>query len=215
MKNKFYWRSFVSFSLALSFIITTLSGVVLYLAPPGRIARWISWIMLGFKRGQWEDLHTLFSYLFVLFALLHLLIFNWRPFITYIRSKISGSLNRGREMLVALALCLVIFILTLMKIPPVYSVMDLGKNISSGWAKRKGTPPAPHSEEMTFKGFSRIMLGTEPGEVAARLTESGYTVSDPDKRFSEIAAENNLSPAGLYEQIAKYFTAVIYIPDKK
>jgi hypothetical protein len=185
MKKKFYWRSYVSISLLLSFLVIAVSGVILYLAPPGRVARWISWVMLGFNRGQWEDLHTLFSYLFIIFGLFHLFLFNWKLFFSYLRSRITRKINRKREIIFALATFLAIALFTLAKWPPVYSVMDLGNTISSGWAERRGAPPVPHAEEMTINDIVERVVQVRAGigyrEVAGTwLCGQGWK---PDPRF--------------------------------
>lgn len=215
MKKKFYWRSYVSFSLVLSFLVITISGIVLYLAPPGRVARWTAWVMMGFTRGQWEDLHTLFSYLFIIFGFFHLLMFNWKLFFSYIRSRVSKGLNRKRELILAAATFGIILVFTLAKLPPVYSVMDLGSRISSGWAVRNGYPPVPHAEEMLFYEFSRDIFETTASDVAAKAKELGLTVSDTLKYFDEIASENGISPARMFRDLEGHFKVAIKIEDRR
>lgn len=206
MKKKFYWRSYVSISLLLSFLVIAVSGVILYLAPPGRVARWISWEMLGFNRGQWEDLHTLFSYLFIIFGLFHLFFFNWKLFFSYLRSRITRKINRKREIFFALATFMVITLFTLAKWPPVYSVMDLGNTISSGWADRRGAPPVPHAEEMTLNDISRELFRAEPELVIKKLQELGFVVRDGKQTLDSLAVQNATAPSELFRHLSEYFT---------
>jgi hypothetical protein len=206
MKKRFYWRSYVSISLLLSFLVISVSGVILYLAPPGRIARWIDWMMLGFSRGQWEDLHTLFSYLFIIFGLFHLFLFNWKLFFSYLRSRITRKLNRRREIFYALATFLVVTLFTLAKWPPVYSVMDLGNNISSGWADRRGAPPVPHAEEMTINDIASELLRVDPELVIRKLQELGIVVRDGNQTLDSIAIQNEAAPSELFKSLSEYFT---------
>ncbi|MBE0675343.1 MAG: DUF4405 domain-containing protein [Bacteroidales bacterium] len=215
MKRRFFWRSYVSFSLFLSFLAITISGIILYVAPPGRIARWTDWQMLGFNRGQWEDLHTLFSYLFIILGLFHLLMFNWKLFFSYIRSRITSRLNRRREMVFALITFTVIAGFTLAKLPPVYSVMALGNSISSGWAERRGAPPIPHAEEMSFAELSLELLKTDPEVVAEKLREAGYQVRDVNTGFDTIAIQNGKSPAELFDELTKYYRPNILIRERR
>lgn len=205
MKKKFYWRSYVSISLLLSFLVISVSGVVLYLAPPGRIARWISWIMMGFDRGQWEDLHTLFSYLFIVLGILHLFFFNWSLFFSYLRSRISKKLNRKKEIIFALVTFAVITVSTLAQLPPVYSIMVLGNNISSGWAEKRGAPPVPHAEEMTINEISTELLGADPSEVISKIRELGYTIENGSQRLDSLAVSNNEAPSVIFNSLAGYF----------
>jgi hypothetical protein len=205
MKKKFYWRSYVSISLFLSFLVIAVSGVVLYLAPPGRVARWISWIMMGFSRGQWEDLHTLFSYLFIVLGVLHLFLFNWNLFFSYLRSRITKKLNRKKEIIFALLTFAVITFFTLAKLPPVYSIMVLGNNISSGWADRLGAPPVPHAEELTINEISTELLGADPAEVINKIRELGYTIESGTQRLDSLAVLNNEAPSVIFNSLARHF----------
>jgi hypothetical protein len=206
VKKRFYWRSYVSISLMLSFFVIAVSGVVLYLAPPGRVARWISWMMLGFNRGQWEDLHTLFSYLFIIFGVFHLFLFNWKLFFSYLHSRITRKINRKREIVYALLTFLFIAIFTLAKWPPVYSIMNLGNTISSGWADRRGAPPVPHAEEMTINDIASELFRTEPELVIDKLKELGFVIRDGSQTLDSIAIQNDTAPSELFRQLSDHFT---------
>ncbi len=59
--KRFAWKSFVSFGLLASFLVISVSGVVLYIAPPGRVARWVDWELWRMSLGDWQALHTNFS----------------------------------------------------------------------------------------------------------------------------------------------------------
>ena len=39
---RFQWRAFVTLFVTLSFLLIAVSGLVLYVAPPGRVAHWSS-----------------------------------------------------------------------------------------------------------------------------------------------------------------------------
>jgi len=52
-EKKFYWKSFNSFGLLYSFIIMSLTGLVLYITPPGWIANWTTWILIGLDKEEW------------------------------------------------------------------------------------------------------------------------------------------------------------------
>jgi hypothetical protein len=76
MKNKFSWKAFISFGLTYSFIIIIVSGVMLYMSPPGRYAHWVNWKILGFTKEGWQAIHTVFSYTFVILSIFHLFSIN-------------------------------------------------------------------------------------------------------------------------------------------
>ena len=195
----------MSISLLLSFLVIAVSGIILYIAPPGRVARWISWIMVGFSREQWEDLHTLFSYLFIVLGVLHLFLFNWNLFFSYLRSRITKKLNRKREIIYAAVTFLLIAFFTLAKLPPIYSIMDFGNKVSSGWADKRGAPPVPHAEEMTINEISTELLGAEPEVVLSKMRELGFIVEAGSQRLDSVAASNNVAPSDLFNSLAAHF----------
>jgi len=39
--------------VTISLIVDTLSGVILYIAPPGRVEKWIQWKVWGLTKNQW------------------------------------------------------------------------------------------------------------------------------------------------------------------
>ena len=195
----------MSISLLLSFLVIAVSGIILYIAPPGRVARWISWIMVGFSREQWEDLHTLFSYLFIILGVLHLFLFNWNLFFSYLRSRITKKLNRKREIIYAAVTFILIAFFTLAKLPPIYSIMDFGNKVSSGWADKRGTPPVPHAEEMTINEISKELLGSEPEVVISKIRELGFIVEAGSQRLDSVAASNKVAPSDLFNSLATHF----------
>ena len=47
------WRSMVSLYLLIAGIALFISGVVLYIAPSGRVANFMDWHFVGLDKGQW------------------------------------------------------------------------------------------------------------------------------------------------------------------
>ena len=77
MEKKFNRRAFISLYIVISFLIMTVSGLILFLAPPGRIANWTDLTIIGLTKSQWQTLHTVFTFLFVIAAAFHIY-YNWR-----------------------------------------------------------------------------------------------------------------------------------------
>lgn len=71
--------------IAASFLVLVLSGVLLFVSPPGRIANWTNWTILGLRKHDWIGLHIWFSVLFLLVAIVHL-VFNLPENLAFIRS---------------------------------------------------------------------------------------------------------------------------------
>jgi len=96
---RFHWRAFVTLYVTLSFVLLAASGIVLYVAPPGRVANWSRWTLGALDRHGWQAVHTVFALLFVLAGAFHLW-FNWRTFFGSIvdlgdRAKDSWSAAGG------------------------------------------------------------------------------------------------------------------------
>ncbi len=71
-KDAFYWRALVTFYIVLSFLVIAASGVVLFISPPGRVANWFQWSFGGLTKANWQAVHTVFTFLFVTAAAVHI-----------------------------------------------------------------------------------------------------------------------------------------------
>lgn len=200
--KKFSFRRYISTGLAFSFMMIAISGIVLYVAPPGRVARWTDWSILGLNRAQWETQHTLFSYLFILFGLLHLFVINWKVFISYLKSKAAAGKKRNREAYFALATAMTVFLLTFFEIPPFISVMDLGNSISETWENKTGKLPVLEVEDMTLDEIAEMYFGSDTNMLVEQLTNAGYIPGDRDQSLKEIARSNNVSPMKIFSAIS-------------
>lgn len=199
--KKFSWRRYISIGLALSFILILLSGVVLYIAPKGSIARWTQWGFLGLERAQWETQHTIFSYLFAAFGLVHLFYLNWKAFLSYLRRKIVRKEKRKVELYYAMATILLIFILTHLEVRPVYSVMELGNRISSSWEERIGRPPVSGVEDLTIDKLASDYFKTDTEEILDQLKAAGYSARNSEQSLREIASDNDVGIMVIFNSI--------------
>ena len=62
------WRAMTSILIAASFLLLLISGAVLFVSPPGRVANWGNWRMIGLTKHEWTGVHTWFAAVFVLTA---------------------------------------------------------------------------------------------------------------------------------------------------
>jgi hypothetical protein len=120
----FHKRGWVVFTVGLSALVLLISGMVLFVAPSGRIANSTQWALLWLDKGAWVNLHNVFAILFVAGLVWHLT-FNWKPLSNYIVSRATHHLNLRREMLAALAVILVLVVLAAQELPPVDYLADL------------------------------------------------------------------------------------------
>ncbi len=195
--RRFHLRGFVTFILTISFVVSVVSGVVLFVAPPGRIAHWTNWKVWGLTKEGWEAVHTIFALVFLISGLLHFFWFNWAAFWGYLKSKAASGIRLKRELSLALGLCLLFFAATAADLPPFSSLMALGDRLKASWPEAKSPPPIPHAELMTIRELcQRMELDLQ--EVLARLRNAGIQVTDGEVVVREVARENGLSPAQLY-----------------
>ncbi len=84
-KNAAKLKPLVSCLLFIDFLIVTLTGIGLYFAPVGRIARFGGWNFLGMDKFTLKNFHTITSFIFVLLIVLHFAL-NFRVLIAEIKS---------------------------------------------------------------------------------------------------------------------------------
>ena len=131
MKKSFSWRVFTSFGLFLSFFMILVSGVVLYIFPartPGVI-----WELGGLTKPAWQNQHIIFGFAFSLLSLFHLLLFNWKAFFSYLKTKTTEGLSRPGELLIIVMLCMFFGVGTYFKIQPFSGILEFGKSIAKSW----------------------------------------------------------------------------------
>ena len=64
-KNKQSARSLTAFLVTGSFLVLTVTGIVLYVVPQGRVAYWVHWSLAGMEKDQWAWAHMIFGALFI------------------------------------------------------------------------------------------------------------------------------------------------------
>lgn len=197
-KNKFSWRAFTSLYITLSLILIIVSGVILYIAPPGRIAKWSYIPILGLEKDQWQALHTIFTFLFIIANGFHLY-FNWKPFLSYLSDKRKQLFRLRKELLSTIVIVIGIFYLTLINIQPVKSVMDFGESMKNDWSIDSSEPPIPHAEEMTIGELAKIMK-KDPQIIIVHLNKHGISV-DEKSVVKEIAQRHDISPQMVFEKM--------------
>ena len=196
MATKFNKRAFTSLFLLWSFIILTISGVVVFIAPPGRIANWVVWRFLGLTKDQWEALHSIFGYLFVIAGVYHLVL-NWKAIVHYVRRKLKERKKIKAEFTTSIIVTLVLFVLILLNVPPFSTIMSLSESAKDMWSEKYESPPVPHTELMTLKEFAREM-NIPMSRVTEILEANGVESIEPDSTISWIATVNGLTPQEFY-----------------
>jgi hypothetical protein len=196
---RFHWRAFVTLYVTLSFALLAASGIVLYAAPPGRVANWSRWTLGALDRHGWQAVHTVFALLFVLAGAFHLW-FNWRTFWFYLRSKLAEGLLARRELALASVAVVAVAGLTLADLPPFGSIVDLGDRVKESWSTGGGEPPVPHAELLTLE---RLAATTQIplDRVLANLDAAGVKGAGPGVTVAALASANGLTPQGVWVKL--------------
>jgi hypothetical protein len=200
-KRKFRFRAFTALMMLWSFVLETVSGVILYIVPPGRIAHWTNWKLWGYTKDQWGAMHTIFGYVFLVFAVLHIY-YNWKPIVNYIRSKLKAGLRMRTELVVSLVITVLVFIATVISLPPFSTVMDIGEGFKNSWEESKNEPFVPHAELMRFDEFVKT-LGIPEDKALQILEASGIAVRDRKALIKEIAENEDVAPSEIHDLLVQ------------
>ena len=65
-------RRFTSLCIGFSFLIMSYTGIILFLAPKGRVANWTNWQLLGLDKTHYTHLHVTFMVLFLVGMIFHI-----------------------------------------------------------------------------------------------------------------------------------------------
>ncbi len=201
MKKKFSWRAFISIGLFYTFFILLLTGLVLYVAPAGRIANWVNWKLVALTKAQWQSIHTVFALLFVILSIFHLFSINWKAFWTYLKSKTKQGLNKKREFYLSTIFTVLIFVGVVASIPPLRYVMDLSESLTESWENVESEPPIPHAELLTLQELSEQLNNIPLDSIQNILKANDINFNGVDETLSDIGAANQISPDKIYDMI--------------
>ena len=203
MKKSFSWRVFISFGLFIALLMMLVSGVILYISPPGRVANWTDWRMIGLTKRGWQNQHIIFGFSFLILSLFHLFFVNWKAFLSYLKSKTSEGLKSPGELLTIIMLSSLFVIGTYYGIQPFSAVIKFGDAISSSWERQEKQAPVPHAELMTLTQLAEQPgLGGDPAALKTKLEKAGLNVTSQDQTLAEIATLNGKTAEEVYEFIA-------------
>lgn len=202
------WRNLSSFFLTLSGILILVSGIVLYVAPPGRYAHAVDWRLIWLDKGQWESLHTQFSYVAVIFTVIHLVV-NWKILLNYSWDRIQNAYRLKRELTISILLTLFICVGTVLAWPPFSTIMDWGEVFSNAWESNSAT--------VIFEQDPLLMIeaDTEETHEASIGTQGGwgrYTVAEICTEY-DITTEQALDHLAVYHIDANEETRIRTLAD--
>jgi len=195
--SKFKFRGFYSLLLFFSFIISLISGIVLYFPPQGKIAHWTHWTFWSLDKEMWGALHINSSLIFFIIAILHLY-YNWKVLFRYIKKKAVMAFNLKGELFTAAVLSIFIILATIYNIEPFRTIIKWNDDIKNYWAvQARAQPPIPHAEDLTVTEFCEQL--DIPFELFQQtVNQQGWKFENSEDRIKDIAEHNGISPAAIY-----------------
>lgn len=196
---RFQWRALASVVVAFAFLLLAASGAVLFLSPPGRVANWTNWSILGLRKSEWTGLHIWFSAIFVAGAAGHVL-YNLRPLVGYFRDRLTRRASMRREWVAAAGLCTVVAVGTLAKAPPFATLLAWNEELKESWDRPAERAPIPHAELLTLAALAE-KGGVDLASATARLTAKGLAGFSGETVVQQIADGAKLSALQVYDII--------------
>ncbi len=194
---KVHTRGLTSFFTLFGFLIMSISGLVLYVVPAGRVAYWTDWALIGLDKDGWDNIHILSSILFVIAGGFHTY-FNWKPLMNYFKDKARRGVKLRRELALSSILSLLIVIGGIMPFPPLSYLLDFNAWLKETWIVAADyEPPFGHAELLSLKSFAQKM-DIDLSLAVAELNTRGLVSIDPELTLAELAEANKMSPMSFY-----------------
>lgn len=198
-QKKFNGRQLASLIVTFAFIIIAVSGLVLYIVPPGRVANWTNWMLFGLTKDQWAAVHTIFAFIFIVSGIFHIY-FNWRILIGYLKYKTQSGFRNQLELTLSSLFTLAVLLLTITDLPPSQQIMAWGENIKESWDIGDIQAPFPHAEEFSLESLAvEINLALELA--VKRLQDNGFRGVTPAITVLDLASLNNTSPEKIFSAL--------------
>ena len=199
-KITFKLRGFVSLLTTFSFLISLVSGIILYFTPQGKIANWTNWTFWGLDKHTWGAMHINSSLIFFIIALFHIY-YNWKLLSGYFKKRAKMAVNLKLEMAFTLIFSLFIILASIYGFQPFGTIMKWNFDIKNYWANNTQVqPPIPHAEELTVNEFCE-KFNIDIKVFIAKLNQHGWEFENNSQQINEIAQKNTITPSEIYAAI--------------
>jgi len=192
----FRMRAFVSVGLVLFFVSAGLTGAVLFVTPPGRVANWTGWRLWGLTKQEWIAVHIASTAAFLVLSVVHVVL-NWRPLVGYFRSRVTRRAAVRPEWVAAAVVWAAVLAGTYWGVRPFSDLLAWNTRLKNSWAPGETGPPVAHAELMSLAEVAEA-AGVEAAACVARLEAAGVKVPSVEVNFGALAAEHGMTPEALY-----------------
>ncbi len=190
-------KRYISLFLLYTLIVETITGIVLYIMPHGSTAYWVNWTFLSLNKTQWDDLHIIFGFLLIIFAIWHTVL-NWNNILAYIKSKKDTLISK--PFIVSTVISILLCTGTVMGLTPFKKIIEIGNDFKGMWAKNELKPPAPHAEMYPLIKIAEL-LEIPPARASGFLNYKGIKVISLYQNLKEIADMNKIKPVDIYKTL--------------
>jgi hypothetical protein len=190
-------RSFVSVLLMFSSGILVLTGIILFITPPGRVAHWTGWRMLGLNKEQWGAVHICFSICVIIASILHIYL-NFKPLMNYFKNRVTKKFSFRIDWFAAAVLCIAIFAGAVAAIPPFSSIMTINKDIKFSWEKPTEKAPIPHAETLTLVDLAK-KADLDLDSMIANLKKAEMGPAKPETVLKQLAKKYKMTPMQVFK----------------
>ncbi len=216
MDRKIHTRSLISFLTLFGFFVMSLTGLVLFAMPEGRVAYWILWEFAWLSKTDWSNIHVLSSILFIVAGIFHIY-FNWKPLLQYFKRKALKVVHARIELVVSSLLCLCIIVGAIQPFPPLSYLLEFKDWLKGVWVEEDDyEPPFGHAEMMPLRTFC-IKMDIDTETATRELRTRGIQFDTDRETLEEIARVNDCSPMDIYLLIKQFEPApekqISYTPE--
>lgn len=191
--------------IALCFFMLAVTGIVLFIAPPGRVANWTNWNILGLRKSEWGGVHIWFGLLFLVVTVWHLIL-NWKPMLTYFKDRTRRTFTFRKEWIAAAGVTVLIFAGTKAGVTPFSSLLAWNETIKESWEQPATRAPIPHAELLTLRELA-AKAGVDLRVALVRLEARGVKGATADTVVAKIADGAKLSAAQVYDLLTQNLAA--------
>lgn len=191
----FQFRAFISLLTGVSFVVMSVSGILLYIAPSTRRAAEMDWSIWALSQAQWTALHLSFSALCIIAALAHGWL-NRKPLLNYLKIKVRAARWLRWEWLAVVLLAVLTVWGTLRPFEPFTTLLDQHDRFRRPELAQDNSPAETvGSRQTTLEAYCRQM-GLNTDRVLDHLTSQGISAEKSDTLYA-IAERNDLRPGRL------------------
>ena len=186
-------RGFVSLLLLFCSVPLALSGIFLFTAPQCWVAEEISWTMMGLAKDQWASVHMTFALVFLIVAVVHIVVYNWKPLVGHMKpGKRKQALSMRPELLVALVIAVIFLVGAALIILPFSLLPDTHDAIQRYYREK----PEVRERDRDGRRDGRHGRGVRNSEIPRPFVAAGIIITPVSATRSDGALEPSFQQAG-------------------